>query len=851
MLEASTGLAGLDHILHGLIPGDNVVWQVDDISDYKKFVKPFVQKAILEKRRIVYIRFAEHEKVVDEKQVKVHRLDPGEGFEPFSAKVHNIIKEEGKGVFYVFDCLSDLQTIWATDLMIGNFFMITCPFLYELDTIAYFALLRRTHSHRTIARIRETTQLLLDLFNIEGKYYIHPLKVFNRYSPTMFLPHEVGDEGFMPVVSSADASKILSVIYEQGLESEKRKLDHWDRVFLQAQELSSKGGTTAEIESMLGQLCSMIIGREKRMVELAKKYFTIDDLLEIKSRMIGTGFIGGKAVGMLLARKILQSNSSSGWDNVLEKHDSFYVGSDVYYTYIVQNGWWKLLMEQRSKEKFFDAAKELMKKMMDGKFPQDIRDQFLELIEYFGQAPIIVRSSSLLEDSFGNVFAGKYESIFCVNQGSPDERLANFEKAIKEIFASTMNKDALFYRVQKGLQEQEEQMALLVQRVSGSHRKKYFFPDLAGVGISYNTYVWNTSIDPKAGMLRLVFGLGTRAVNRVDDDYPRIVALADPSAVPSTIDEAYRFSQHKVDVLDISKNEISTIELTEAIDDYTGDITLFAEKESIRTSSGSSKDIWVLGFKELFRKTDFTGIMLMMLKTLETRYGYPVDIEFTVNFLNGNNMKINLLQCRPLQAKGDKGGGRLPKNISKEKALFLSKGNFMGGSIHQKISRIIYIDAKGYSELPQRQRYDIARLIGKLNWQIDRDSCPTLLIGPGRWGTSTPSLGIPISFSEINRMRALVEVSFKTANLSPEVSFGTHFFQDLVEMDIFYVALFTEKKGVYFNPSLLTKLENRLVELVPEYSKYAGIVSVTDFDKECLLLASDIVSQDIACFIEK
>ena len=142
-----------------------------------------------------------------------------------------------------------------------------------------------------------------------------------------------------------------------------------------------------------------------------------------------------------------------------------------------------------------------------------------------GQSPIIVCSSSLLEDNFGNAFAGKYESVFCANQGTPEERYECFEQAVRTVYASTMNEDALEYRINRGLFDMDEQMAILVQRVSGDQYSEGFFPHLAGVGNSSNLYVWDKNIDMDAGMLRLVFGLGTRAVDRTASDYAKLYAL--------------------------------------------------------------------------------------------------------------------------------------------------------------------------------------------------------------------------------------------------------------------------------------------------------------------------------------
>ncbi|MHC4432980.1 MAG: PEP/pyruvate-binding domain-containing protein, partial [Planctomycetota bacterium] len=550
---ASTGFESLDNILTGLQKGDNVVWQVDSVEHFRGFVDPYVARAAEDGRKLVYIRFAQHQSLVEPgPNVRVHDLHAASGFETFSSEVHNIITDEGKEAYYVFDCLSDLLSAWATDLMIGNFFRVTCPYLFELDTIAYFCLLRDQHSYKTIARIRETTQLLLDLYSFEGSFHVHPLKVWNRYSPTMFLPHIQKDDEFVPITTSVDAARLISYFSKQGPEPAQRTLDYWDRIFLGAEELcASVSASQEQKDNAIEQLFGMMVGREERMLSLAKSYFSLEDLLGVRKRMIGTGFIGGKAVGMLLANKVISSDESLGLSDSLEPHDSFYVGSDVFYTYLVENGWWTLRMEQKSKAGYFKVASELREKLLTGRFPDQVREQFREMIEYFGQSPIIVRSSSLLEDAFGNAFAGKYESFFCVNQGDPDERYLRFEEAVRQVYASMMGKDALTYRLQRGLDGEDEQMALLVQRVSGSHRNGYFFPDLAGVGISHNAFVWNPQLDPEAGMLRLVFGLGTRAVNRVEDDYPRIVALDAPLTRPLAGSyDVRKFSQHRVDLLD-------------------------------------------------------------------------------------------------------------------------------------------------------------------------------------------------------------------------------------------------------------------------------------------------------------
>ncbi|MGD9110089.1 MAG: PEP/pyruvate-binding domain-containing protein [Phycisphaerales bacterium] len=856
-IPPNTGIEALDTVVGGLRRGDNIVWQVDCIEDYQHYVTPYINQAVKEQRDIVYIRFAQHEPLIkDNENVKTYELAPAKGFESFSKEVHSIITNHGKGAYYLFDCLSDLLTAWATDLMIGNFFMITCPYLYELDTITYFALLRGKHSFKTIARIRDTTQLLLDVYDFEGEYYVHPLKVQNRYSPTMFLPHRDLRDKFVPITSSIDATRVLSHISERTAGGPERVLDFWDKLFMKAESLRKKPHFSKQVKENVDELCRLMIGRDTRMLELAEKYLSLDDLINIKSRLIGSGFIGGKAVGMLIAQKILQKDKSFNWINRLEPHDSFYIGSDIFYSYIVENGWWKLLMEQKTKDGYFQVAPQMKENLLNGKFPDEIRERFQELIEYFGQSPIIVRSSSLLEDSFGNAFAGKYKSLFLVNQADPEQRYQIFEDAVREIYASTMNENALSYRLQRGLDEMDEQMALLVQRVSGSYHQDYFFPYLAGVGISYNTFIWEPELDPEAGMVRLVFGLGTRAVERVEDDYPQIVALDDPLRRPySKTQDVLRFSQHKVDLLKLAENSIGTVDAWDLLNknkDVNPDMIATLDREAerqIKERGMRGVRAWVLTFKKLLSETDFVPTMQKMLKTLEKHYEYPVDVEFTTNFTQDGQMKINLVQCRPLQTKGITTNVVMPETIEPDKILFESYGHTMGGSISTPLKQVIYVEPEAYQNAPPDQKYGVARLIGKLNRQIeDKETTPTIILGPGRWGTTTPSLGVPVSFAEINKITVMAEIAYEGGNLMPDLSFGTHFFQDLVETEIFYVAIFPGKEKVTFNRERFREMPNRLGELLPDSAKYEHIVKVYKTDGQNLQMICDMISQRVVCF---
>jgi hypothetical protein len=207
----TTGLPGLDGLLKGILPGDNIVWQVDAIEDYVAFSVPYCEAAKRSGRRLVYFRFAKHEPLLPgDFGAEVHELRPEDGFESFIAGIHRVIEEAGRGTFYVFDCLSDLAVDWYSDQMLANFFVLTCPYLYDLETITYFGLLRNRHSSYATSAISQTTQLLLDVYRHDGTLYVRPLKVQHRYSPTIEMLHVWEGDEFEPVVSSAVVSEVLT-----------------------------------------------------------------------------------------------------------------------------------------------------------------------------------------------------------------------------------------------------------------------------------------------------------------------------------------------------------------------------------------------------------------------------------------------------------------------------------------------------------------------------------------------------------------------------------------------------------------------------------------------------------------
>ncbi|MBN1369126.1 MAG: hypothetical protein JW954_02670 [Dehalococcoidaceae bacterium] len=838
----STGSSFLDELLQGLRPGDNVVWQVDRMEEFLQFAGRFGRGAAEKGLECVYLRFAPHPPVLEPFEgLVVVALDPEAGFDVFTRKVHEVIESKGKEAYYVFDNLSSLVEFWATDELLADFYQITCPYIYELGGVAYFALNRDQHDHNTIARIKTTTQILLSTYHTGGRSYIHPLKVWKRYSPNMFMVHLIGENEWAPVTTSFDAAAVLSASGTHLVHTLPDSDSPWNSVYRKLvqyrQNQENIPGAASEIDALKIELTRMMFGNHERINRLADSYLTVEDIMQTRERLIGSGRIGGKAAGMLLARRILNAGSGgTDFSRVLEAHDSFYIGSDVFFSFLVNNNLFRLRLNLSRNPNIdpdeFDAVEAAF---LAGKFPRETMEQFRDMLEHYGQAPIIVRSSSLLEDGFQHAYAGKYRSEFCANQGTPDKRLDEFLKAVKLVYASALNPDVLSYRRRMGLTEGDEQMAILVQRVSGMPFKQYFFPTLAGVAFSKNLYGWTDRIDTSKGMVRLVFGLGTRAVNRTAGDYPRMIALSHPEIRPESTEQIPNYAQKYVDLIDIDTNQLATKRAAEVVggESYPNLELLAADLSEGFESDIAFRDGWRRGFEFTFRnlikRTRFIELMDEMLSCLESAWGQPVDIEFTAHIDFQRDITINLLQCRSLRLpRLTPAHVRLQADHCRGDVLFKTS-RAIGSGLVEDILYIIYIDPAAYSQLnTSTQKKSLGRIIGKLSELLSRDGSRIMLIGPGRWGSGNIDLGINVSFADIAGISALVEIARPQAGYAPEVSYGTHFFLDLVEAEILYLPVYPDEEDSCFNQGYFAQAPSIFEELLPDYREYASVIRVID-----------------------
>ncbi|MBN2117025.1 MAG: PEP/pyruvate-binding domain-containing protein [Anaerolineales bacterium] len=589
-------------------------------------------------------------------------------------------------------------------------------------------------------------------------------------------------------------------------------------------------------------LLKSMVSDQLAFIHIAKRWFTTTDFNMILERRIGTGKIGGKAAGLLLAYKILQNMAPEIFEKIVLPR-SYFIGADVFYDFLAANKLEFLNQKYKTAEQIRLEYPKIQEQYTCARFPEEVAQQLREILRDVGKTPLIVRSSSLLEDNFGMSFAGKYVSVFCPNQGTLKENLRDLTLAIRRSYASVFGPDALMYRRRMGLLDYDERMAILLQEVQGHRHRQYYFPAVAGVAYSYSPIVWNTRLKREEGFMRLVMGLGTRAVDRMAGDYPRLVNLSHPQLRPEVMPKAIRYySQHFVDALDLEQNTLTTVPVESILGpDYYPLRWLVSvdDGETVRPplTLGLSIDPaqLILTFDGLLQRGTFVPLLKTVLTRLEQQYERPVDIEFAVSFTPGSSkptLAFHLLQCRPQNqwSAEDRKTQSLPTDLPAQDKILLCTRMVPQGRVSQ-VEYIVYVDSEAYHQLDTPADYtEVARWIGHLNKSLEGRTF--ILVGPGRWGSSDAMQGVPVTYADIFNTRALVEVASNQRGFSSEPSYGTHFFQDLVEAQIYPLAVYPEEPRDHFNWDFIRQSKNQMSKFFSQQTKASRCIKVIHIPAE-------------------
>ncbi len=574
-------------------------------------------------------------------------------------------------------------------------------------------------------------------------------------------------------------------------------------------------------------------------IRTARAFLKIDDFHDIASHLIypsgSHGKIGGKGTGIFLAQKILHRIS----DEIpllrsVKVPKTWYITTDETKEFLQYNDL-QGLNEQKYKplEEVRIEYPNIIQMLKHSRFPPGFIKSLAMALDDFGEVPLIVRSSSILEDQVGAAFSGKYKSLFLANQGSKKDRLDAVMDAIAEIYASMYSPDSIQYRAERGMLDFDEEMGILIQEVVGTRIGPYFMPLFAGVAFSNNEFRWSPRIKREDGLIRMVLGLGTRAVDRLNDDFPILISPGQPKLrVNTTPDEVKRYSPKELDVLNLETNAFESIPIDVFLKEYGSQVpdvqnivSVYRDgyiRRTLALDIDFECDDLIVTFEGLAANSVFVKTINKMLQVLKDKMHTPVDIEFA---FDGEH--LYLLQCRSQNAGVESQPGPIPKDIDPGGTIFSAKRHISNGMI-PNVSYIVYVDPDAYNGL---QHIDdlaaVGRAVGVINAMLPKRRF--ILMGPGRWGSRGDiKLGVQVSYADINNCAAIVEIARTKSNYVPELSFGTHFFQDLVEADIRYLPLYPDEEGIVFNNAFLTRSPNILPQLLPDYARLENVVRIVD-----------------------
>ena len=530
-------------------------------------------------------------------------------------------------------------------------------------------------------------------------------------------------------------------------------------------------------------------------MEYGDFYRSFDPLPFYKERgwLIGNGRVGGKAKGLAFAHHVLESNGLI--DEVCLPEYSFAVSTSVFEEFMEQNDLWERLLGLRE----HSDAPELHRICAAAEMPESVSEQLDRVLDFIS-VPMSVRSSSILEDDVNLSFAGKYATCFIANAGTKEERRRELESAIKKVYASTYNPAAREYKRKHGIKWGGERMGVLLQPIEGRMYGNQYYPELAGAAFSQVFRRPSPRVKKEDGVVRICFGLGTRTVDR---SFARTFYLTNPNLRPEGArpNDIVSHSQENYDYIDLEKRSFATDHISNTVKEI---IKRHKTSQSYLQWFDDGSFHWihsdvsnmtaprpVFTFAELSRRCPRLFERLRkLLKLFENELRLPVDMEFTYEAADD---RFTLVQLRPLSVYDDRGRVEIPE--TKPERTVLRGDRMVANGRLEGVRHIVFVDPELYGR--EADFADVARAVGELNEALEDERY--ILVGPGRWGSSNPVLGVPVRYSELSNAGCLVELGIPNKGMAPELSYGTHFFLDLDGDNILYLPVFDGAKNNVFN----------------------------------------------------
>ncbi|MDC0145019.1 DUF5752 family protein [bacterium] len=517
---------------------------------------------------------------------------------------------------------------------------------------------------------------------------------------------------------------------------------------------------------------------------------------------IGKGSLGGKARGLaFLNENIYNQDIINKFPNInLKVPRSFVIATDYFDIFMDENNLWEIALNSKNNDL-------IIEKFLKARLSRDIiksLKSFLKTID----TPLAIRSSGLLEDSQYQPLAGMYSTFMLPNSSLIEkERLSQVCEAIKRVYASTFFTEPKTLLSQFVQRHEEEKMAIIIMEMIGKKHNNQFYPTFSGVAQSYNYYPVS-HMERKEGVGFVALGLGKTIADgekslRFSPYYPEILSQY---YSPNTMLENSQNTFYALDLdeganpmKDGEANNLSLYDLNKAEED--GELKHIAsvldDNDDVLRDSLQYSGPRVITFSGLLKhkRIELHEILKFFLEYGEGALGCPIEIEFAVNLNDDGIDEFALLQIKPMTINFF---NRSIINKEFDKKNILCDSNLvLGEGIISNVEHIIYVDIDNFDTAKSKM---IAYHIEEYNKKLGSDK-PYLLIGPGRWGSSDPWLGIPVTWNQINHAKIIIELGIE--GLEPDPSFGSHFFQNLTSLHLAYFTLNKKETKTKLNWTLL------------------------------------------------
>lgn len=582
-------------------------------------------------------------------------------------------------------------------------------------------------------------------------------------------------------------------------------------------------------------LIESILSDRMNYINLARDCVEISDIFQLLQRVIcpaeSHGKLGGKSAGLFLISRILgEVNDAIGQDSPFRIPKTRYVSSDMMLEFIHYNN-----MDEVIEQKYKDIQRvrfeypHVIDMFRQSTYPPEMVNGLSMVLDDMGDVPLVVRSSSLLEERMGTTIKGQYKSVFVGNRGSREQRLRDLMKAVAEVYASNFGPDPIEYRASRGLLEFSEQMAVMIQEVVGRRAGRYFFPTYSGVARSRNNLQWIPDSSAEDGMLRLVPGIGRRALDHSNDQYPVLVVLGRPSVWRGG--DASEIACHApafAEVINLESGQLEKIPLSELMSEvgehYPDPGLIMSKYEGSRIlpfekcASDLSRNNLVATFDGLTERSPFSRQIRTLLRMVEEKLGFPVEIEFA-----SDGEHIYVLQCSQQYPGTARKPEPIPKGVREDRIVFSANRHITNGKA-TNITHLVYVRPPVLDSIVDPdEMHAIGRALAMLNEILPKKQFAFIQPHTGTNHERGPD-ALGLTFNEYKNAAVIVDL-LTTADSD---TFRVHFLQELVESGVKYIPLYRDDAGSVFNERFLLGAPNIISSLIPEYGFLEDVLRVID-----------------------